>query len=286
MLRIEHRRVSVSPDRHVPQADEHPNPETVWMSFHPAPMLSVRKDKQKRSARKYILFTATHSLRSSPSGSMTAWRKFPLPSVTAACFMRSYWWVPSGMCFLGLNVLLLRLPLGKVGQNRLNISILLYRVLLFSWTLYFCDWAKQNTRDQSEVKTAIHVLLDTPKDTHTHTHTHSRNGSRRMKSRDLNSQHQTTFRSGHSGTDIAKFCYFFSRTFFVIYFPLQSSVVSTCGQKYLQRCPIAFIVSMFKEVPNSTHWNSGLTLFRPMAVRPIVSTYIPQRILFTRSTLK
>lgn len=61
----------------------------------------------------YLLFTATHSLRSSPSGKATALRKFPEPSVAAACFIRSYWWVPSGMFFLGLKVLLEREPLSE-----------------------------------------------------------------------------------------------------------------------------------------------------------------------------
>lgn len=63
----------------------------------------------ENSDSKYLLFTATHSLRSSPSGSCTALRRLPDPNVAAACFMRSYWWVPSGMFFLGLKVLLDRL---------------------------------------------------------------------------------------------------------------------------------------------------------------------------------
>lgn len=58
-----------------------------------------------------LLLTAIHSLRSSPSGSATASRRFPLPSVTAAWRIKSYWCVPSGMFFFGLKVLLLRLPL-------------------------------------------------------------------------------------------------------------------------------------------------------------------------------
>lgn len=53
-----------------------------------------------------LLLTATHSFKSSPSGSATAFLKFPDPNVAAACFMRSYWWVPSGIFFFGLNVLL------------------------------------------------------------------------------------------------------------------------------------------------------------------------------------
>lgn len=52
----------------------------------------------------YLLLTATHSLRSSPSGSSTANLRLPEPRVAAACFIRSYWWVPSGIFFLGLKV--------------------------------------------------------------------------------------------------------------------------------------------------------------------------------------
>lgn len=58
---------------------------------------------------KCLLFTATHSLRSSPSGKATAFRRLPEPNVAAACFIRSYWCVPSGIFFFGLNVLLDRL---------------------------------------------------------------------------------------------------------------------------------------------------------------------------------
>lgn len=54
--------------------------------------------------RLHLLLTATHSLRSSPSGSNTASLRFPEPRVAAACFIRSYWCVPSGIFFLGLNV--------------------------------------------------------------------------------------------------------------------------------------------------------------------------------------
>lgn len=39
---------------------------------------------------RYLLLTATHSLRSSPSGNNTANLKLPEPSVAAACFIRSY----------------------------------------------------------------------------------------------------------------------------------------------------------------------------------------------------
>lgn len=59
----------------------------------------------------HSLLTATHSFWSSPSGSITANLRLPDPSVAAACFIKSYWWVPSGMFFLGLNVLDERLPL-------------------------------------------------------------------------------------------------------------------------------------------------------------------------------
>ena len=61
----------------------------------------------------HSLLTAIHSLRSSPSGSMTACRRFPLPSVASACFSSSYWWEPSGMFFFGLKVLDERLPLQR-----------------------------------------------------------------------------------------------------------------------------------------------------------------------------
>lgn len=61
-----------------------------------------------------ILFTATHSFRSSPSGNMTASRKFPLPRVAAACFIKSYWCVPSGIFFFGLKVFVERPPLKKI----------------------------------------------------------------------------------------------------------------------------------------------------------------------------
>lgn len=59
----------------------------------------------------HSLLTATHSFWSSPSGSITANLRLPDPRVAAACFIKSYWWVPSGMFFLGLNVLDERLPL-------------------------------------------------------------------------------------------------------------------------------------------------------------------------------
>lgn len=38
----------------------------------------------------YLLLTATHSFKSSPSGSITANLKLPDPSVAAACFIKSY----------------------------------------------------------------------------------------------------------------------------------------------------------------------------------------------------
>lgn len=61
----------------------------------------------------HSLLTAIHSLRSSPSGSMTACLRFPLPSVASACFSSSYWCEPSGMFFFGLKVLDERLPLQR-----------------------------------------------------------------------------------------------------------------------------------------------------------------------------
>jgi hypothetical protein len=61
--------------------------------------------------KEHSLLTATHSFWSSPSGSITANLRLPDPSVAAACFIKSYWWVPSGIFFLGLNVLDERLPL-------------------------------------------------------------------------------------------------------------------------------------------------------------------------------
>lgn len=60
-----------------------------------------------------LLLTATHSFKSSPSGSITAIRRLPLPSVASACFSSSYWWDPSGIFFFGLKVLEERLPLWK-----------------------------------------------------------------------------------------------------------------------------------------------------------------------------
>lgn len=76
-------------------------------SFHSTPTLwwiSVSQD---------LLLTAIHSLRSSPSGSITACLRLPLPRVASACFRSSYWWEPSGIFFLGLNVFEDRLPLRK-----------------------------------------------------------------------------------------------------------------------------------------------------------------------------
>lgn len=65
----------------------------------------------------YSLLTAIHSLRSSPSGSMTACLRFPLPSVASACFSSSYWWEPSGMFFFGLKVFDERLPLQRATHT-------------------------------------------------------------------------------------------------------------------------------------------------------------------------
>lgn len=54
--------------------------------------------------KKSTVLTAIHSLRSSPSGNMTACLRLPLPRVASACFKSSYWWDPSGIFFFGLNV--------------------------------------------------------------------------------------------------------------------------------------------------------------------------------------
>lgn len=104
-----------------------------------------------RSHSQHILFTATHSFRSSPSGKATAWRRFPLPNVAAACFIKSYWWVPSGMFFFGLKVLLAFPALQKKGscsvtgrqekeENRIALTIFLIShscrpILLLKWLL-------------------------------------------------------------------------------------------------------------------------------------------------------
>lgn len=45
--------------------------------------------KNNREENLDLLFTATHSFKSSPSGSATALRKLPDPNVAAACFIRS-----------------------------------------------------------------------------------------------------------------------------------------------------------------------------------------------------
>lgn len=54
--------------------------------------------------KKSTVLTAIHSLRSSPSGNITACLRLPLPRVASACFKSSYWWDPSGIFFFGLNV--------------------------------------------------------------------------------------------------------------------------------------------------------------------------------------
>lgn len=100
----------------------------------------LRREMQIKVVFNCLLFTATHSLRSSPSGKATALRKFPEPSVAAACFIRSYWWVPSGIFFLGLKVLLEREPLwGKEWElywyatttNHTHTIVVEQRVALF-----------------------------------------------------------------------------------------------------------------------------------------------------------
>jgi hypothetical protein len=51
-----------------------------------------------------VLLTASHSLISSLSGSMTACLRFPLPKVAFACLWSSYLLVPLENAFLGLKV--------------------------------------------------------------------------------------------------------------------------------------------------------------------------------------
>lgn len=101
-----------------------------------------------------LLLTATHSLRSSPSGSMTAERRLPEPSVAAACFIRSYWWVPSGMCFLGLKVLLARLPLWRregcvLANKHYRYVINAYRTEYRAHLLSINNWNATDITDQS-----------------------------------------------------------------------------------------------------------------------------------------
>lgn len=79
---------------------------------------SFRAWLNRNSVRYNLLFTATHSFKSSPSGSITASLRFPLPKVAAACFIKSYWWVPSGIFFFGLNVLEERAPLQSKVHNK------------------------------------------------------------------------------------------------------------------------------------------------------------------------
>ena len=59
-----------------------------------------------------------------PSGSMTASRRFPEPSVAAACFIKSCWCEPSGMFFLGLNVFEDLLPKFNDGKKLIILSSL------------------------------------------------------------------------------------------------------------------------------------------------------------------
>lgn len=83
-------------------------------------ILNLKRMTQETGQKgKYLglLLTATHSFKSSPSGNMTAIRRFPLPSVASACFNSSYWWEPSGIFFLGLNVLEERFPLWVTFQR-------------------------------------------------------------------------------------------------------------------------------------------------------------------------
>lgn len=79
-----------------------------------------------------LLLTATHSFKSSPSGSITANRKFPEPNVAAACFIKSYWCVPSGIFFFGLKVFEDLLPLErKKYQILIKIVMIFFSVKLY-----------------------------------------------------------------------------------------------------------------------------------------------------------
>lgn len=84
-----------------------------------------------------LLLTATHSLRSSPSGNATAFRKLPEPNVAAACFIKSYWWVPSGIFFFGLNVLLDLEPLE--WNNCLIVEISFFGLCVFIIAFFHTD---------------------------------------------------------------------------------------------------------------------------------------------------
>lgn len=98
----------------------------------------------------FLLLTAIHSLRSSPSGSMTAIRRFPLPSVASACLSSSYWWDPSGMFFFGLNVFDERFPLDEIGKYQWQFRTRVH-VLVTALT-YFLAWiARQIWRQRDLV---------------------------------------------------------------------------------------------------------------------------------------
>ncbi len=65
------------------------------------------------SKMSHLLFTASHSFKSSPSGKVTASFKLPEPSVASAYFFSWYCFVPSGMFLWGLNVWLFLLRQDK-----------------------------------------------------------------------------------------------------------------------------------------------------------------------------
>lgn len=122
-------------------------PSAQWYSYlGPADIIGQRSSVQNSVIvpynmliwlKKSTVLTATHSLRSSPSGSMTASLKFPDPRVAAACFIKSCWCVPSGMFFFGLNVLLDRLPLKGVKLEGRQENIQEVR----RWRHSFEEWA-------------------------------------------------------------------------------------------------------------------------------------------------
>lgn len=95
-------------------------------SHYPSAVTIITKQrcvKGMKGGKMPLLLTATHSFKSSPSGNMTAIRRLPLPSVASACFNSSYWCEPSGIFFLGLNVLDERFPLSHIWKRKNNAVI-------------------------------------------------------------------------------------------------------------------------------------------------------------------
>lgn len=96
------------------------------------------------------MFTAIHSLMSSPSGRRTASRRLPEPSVAVAYFIRSYWWVPSMMFFFGLNVLLER-PLLKIQVREKSMVSRPVRCGGGWWAFSGWDWGIEWLRQSDRV---------------------------------------------------------------------------------------------------------------------------------------